>query len=42
MIIECDAMDHEPADLAGFIDCQNKVYLVCVHCAALWDGEDWL
>jgi len=39
---KCDPMDHEPGDLAGFVDCQDKVYLVCVHCAALWDGWEWL
>jgi len=25
-----------------FIDCQDKIYLVCKHCAALWNGESWL
>jgi len=42
----CDAEDHEilSADdqLRGFIDCQDKIYVVCIHCAALWDGENWL
>jgi len=33
--------NHEPGD-GGFVDCQDKVYLVCIYCAALFDGEDWL
>jgi len=41
--MSCFADDHEASDdLAAFIDCQDKVYLVCEHCAALWDGERWL
>ena len=39
----CHADDHEPSDdLAAFIDCQDKVYLICEHCPALWDGERWV
>ena len=42
-MIRCFVDDHEPSDdLAAFIDCHDKVYLVCEHCAALWDGERWI
>jgi len=41
--MSCLADDHEPSDgLGSFVDCQGKVYLVCEHCAALWNGEEWL
>ena len=42
--MNCDhkPYDLENPDLGTFIDCQDKVYLVCIHCAALWNGEDWL
>jgi len=43
MSSECLADDHEPDEgLTYFVDCQDKVYLVCQYCAALWDGERWL
>ena len=48
--MSCLADDHEPfpdpfglePQAGSFVDCQGKVYLVCTHCAALWDGERWI
>ena len=40
--MSCLADNHEPIDRAALIDCQDKVYLVCEYCAALWDGERWI
>ena len=48
---ECVADNHEPfvhdsgtpnEGFVSFVDCQGKSYLVCEHCAALWDGERWI
>ena len=46
LCVDCVADEHEPWVVdnrnAALFDSKGKMYLVCGHCAALWDGESWI